>query len=124
MVEHRIRLENGTKVFADYDRRLSAVEPRQLSPLKVVGFTLALVTASFGALLWLTERFAERPTHTEARKLVDEHGHEDTQDDIRAIQQAQTEQRVLIEQVQVQQAAQDQKLDTLLQRLPERRRGR
>ena len=125
VVEHRVRLENGTKVFSDLRERVEQVEPKPVSALKIVSLTLSVVGMGVATLLWLTDNFSERPTRAESMQIVDSHqkaGHDETTKDIRAIQQQQAEQRLLMQQVQDQQRAQGQKLDELLERIPVRRR--
>lgn len=125
VVEHRVRLENGTKVFGDLRERVEKVEPKPVSPLKIVSLTLSVVGMGVATLLWLTDNFSERPTRAETVETIDKHergGHEETKDDIRAIQQQQAEQRMLIRDVQEKQKTQSDKLDQLLERVPARRR--
>jgi hypothetical protein len=125
VIEHRMRLENGVQVFKDMDDRIKGIEPKPVSPLKIVSITLTIVGMGVATLLWLTDNFGERPTRAESMQLIESHqkmGHEDTKQDIRVIQQQQSEQRLLMQQFQERQRAQDDKLDELLNRVPERRR--
>lgn len=127
--EHRMRLENGTHVFsalkdeiADLDARTT---PRAPSVLKIVAITLALVTAGAGALWGLSNMLRDRPTLEQVDKVMDKHqanGHKATHEQIESIKHEQYEQRTLIKDVKTEQLAQDEKLDTLLDRVPEPRR--
>jgi hypothetical protein len=126
-VEHRVRLENGSKVFADWDKRIAAVTPKPPSILKIAGITLALVGMGAGALWGLANQLRDRPTVQQLEQVIqksekhhDAVGHEE----IGQIQKEQGAQRVRIEHIQTEQAAQSQKLDTVLERLPEKPRRR
>lgn len=124
VIEHRIRLENGVQVFKDFDDRIKGIEPKPVGALKIVSLTLSVVGMGVAMLLWLTDNFSERPTRAETTQAVDTHqrvGHDETKEDIRVIQQQQTEQRLLMQQVQDRQRDQGDKLDELLNRVPARR---
>jgi uncharacterized protein HemX len=109
LAEHRVRLENGTKVFAEVREQL----PRPMPPSKVIALTLAVVTAAGGALWSLSEKLAERPTTQQVQRAL-----EDTRGAVtRELQATQAEQRVLIEQLTKQQASQSEKLDEVLERV-------
>jgi hypothetical protein len=128
-IEHRVRLENGTKVFADWQERIGEIETR-ISPkeppsiYKVVGFTLTVVLALAGALWGLANELRDRPTVSDVHGTLESHqdiGHSDTRAEIRAIQSTQAQQKVLIDEIRASQDKQGEKLDRVLERLPERR---
>lgn len=109
LAEHRVRLENGTKVFAEVRDRL----PQPMQPSKVIALTLAIVTAAGGALWSLSEKLAARPTTDQVQRALD-----DTRSTVtRELQVQQSEQRLLIEQLTRQQSVQSEKLDEVLERV-------
>ncbi|MBT8452985.1 MAG: hypothetical protein KJO40_13535 [Deltaproteobacteria bacterium] len=134
-VEHKVRLQNGSKVFEGWEKRISEVEdrttPRPPSVYKVVGLTLALFMAAAGALWALAHMLRDRPTIEQLDRLLDrqaEHhegvGHQSMRDDVRSIQKDQTTQGNQINKVVEEQAVHSEKLDQLLDRVPKPRRAR
>lgn len=137
VVEHRTRLQNGVKVFADQKDRLETVEkkiePKPPSVYKIIGITLTVVLAGAGALWALANMLRDRPTIDQIDRVIDSHdisGHEGMKNDVRSVQVEQGQQRILIEDVQMEQKSQGKKLDTLLNRTldtpstsPRNRRG-
>jgi hypothetical protein len=137
-VEHRVRLENGSRVFAQQrevvarvDSRVDKVEeqirPRPPSMLKVIAVTFGVFVTLAGALWYLSERLADRPTTDQLRNVVSDHekaGHPQTQAKLGDLRIEMGEQRALIKDVREDQGeireAQDassRKLDTLLKRV-------
>ena len=128
---HDVRLENGRQVFATIRKELDDVKlattPRPPSVVKIVGLTLALVTAAAGALWGLSNMLRDRPTLDQVESILDQHqksGHRETREKMDQIVREQYEQRALINQVRTEQSAQNDKLDLLLERIPPRRRRR
>jgi hypothetical protein len=131
-VEHRMRLQNGTKVFEGWDKRIGDIEkritPKPPSITKVAGISLSIFLA-FAAALWgLAHMLRDRPTADQLEDLFmkqGEHheavGHKGMRQDIQAIQREQTEQRIMIKSVADEQKTHSEKLDKLLRRIPERR---
>jgi len=126
VIEHRTRLENGVRVFADQKDRLETVEkkiePKPPSVYKIIGITFSVVMAGAGALWALANNLRDRPTVHQIDKVFDGHdknGHADMKNDVRAVQVEQGQQRIIIEDVQMEQKSQGAKLDTLLNRTPE-----
>lgn len=129
VAEHKLRLENGVKVFGDHKKRLESVEhkttPKPPSIIKIVGLTLGIVGMGAGALWALSNMLRDRPTVEQIDKIIEKHdgnGHKAVRDDIKEIQKAQALQGKDIGSIQTMQAAQSTKIDTLLDRVPERRR--
>jgi hypothetical protein len=100
--EVSVRFSNGQKSFEGISNRLSTVEmdikPKAPDWVKILGVGFALVSFLVGAQLWMTDRFAERPTRYELDKklapiieMTDRSAKE-----IRSIAQDQTEHRVLL----------------------------
>lgn len=125
VVEHRVRLDNGVKVFADQKEKVRQLEertaPKQPSILKVVGITITVVAIGATALWGLAMMLRDRPTVEQIDKIIDHHdtnGHEVVRDDMRDVQKEQAAQRTLIEGVKTEQKTQGGKLDTLLDRTP------
>ena len=123
-VEHRVRLENGTKVFGGWSERIQAIEerttPKPPSITKIVGITLSIILASSGALWGLANMLRDRPTVQQIREVVKSHdanGHKDMKGNVRSVQLEQGAQRVIIEDV-------SRKVDALLERTPSKRRRR
>jgi hypothetical protein len=128
-VEHRMRLENGVKVFADQKDRLTTVEervaPKVPSIIKIVGITLAVVSMGAGALWGLSNRLRDRPTIEQVEKVINTHdgnGHKATVESIGQIRLEQTQQRTLIGNIDSKVKDQVDKLDEILDRVPKRRR--
>ena len=123
-VEHRVRLENGTKVFSDWDKRIKAVEPKPGAWVRNAGLLLTILLTGLTALWALSEQLSSRPTARDVDKQFDAHersGHAQLREEIRAIQLHQVEQRALIESIERQQERQNAKLDQRLERLPIRK---
>jgi hypothetical protein len=126
IIEHRTRLENGVRVFQDQKDRLETVEkkiePKPPSVYKIIGITFSVVMAGAGALWALANNLRDRPTVEQIDKVFDGHdqnGHSDMKSDVRAVQVEQGAQRVIMDDVQLEQKSQGYKLDTLIQRTPE-----
>lgn len=126
VIEHRTRLENGVRVFADQKDRLEAVEkkiePKPPSVYKIIGITISVVMAGAGALWALANNLRDRPTIEQIDKVFDRHdrnGHADMQADMQYVQVEQGIQRTIMKDVQLEQKTQGAKLDTLIQRTPE-----
>jgi uncharacterized coiled-coil protein SlyX len=125
LVEHRTRLENGTKVFGEMGERLKRLEPRAPDWLKVIGVGIALLAMFVAAQLWISGEFADRPTDSQIDKIVsshDESGHKDAAKERRAIREEQVAQRAAINALKEEQVKVTKKLDVLLERIPQRRR--
>lgn len=141
--EHRIRLENGSHVFQDMrkehedfkgdvtDRaekaeismaeRIAELTPMPPSPLKVASLVLTVVAMAGGALWGLSTMLNDRPTTEQIKEVLEvhqDHGHEDTKMEIRAIRDVQSEQKVQIEEIAEDVGETDKKLDELLERVP------
>jgi hypothetical protein len=124
-VEHRVRLENGSKVFSGYAEQIQEIDkrttPRPPSIYKIVGLTLTIVLTGAGALWGLANRLRDRPTDVQIQQIIHEHdaaGHQTIRTDVGLIQMEQSAQRGLIENVRSVQTMQGKKLDTLLERTP------
>jgi hypothetical protein len=132
-IEHKTRLQNGSRVFESWDQRIAEVEerttPRPPSVIKIVGLTLALFMAAAGALWALAHMLRDRPTTDQLDRVLERHderheavGHKAMREDVRAIQKEQTTQGNTLKTVVEEQKTHSGKLDTLLERVPERRR--
>jgi hypothetical protein len=135
MVEHRVRLENGVNVFASHREKIATLEekvaPKPLSVLKVVSLSFGIFVVLSGALWYLSENLANRPTTDQLRNVMESHrntGHPATQKEIGEMREDLVEQRTLIKDVRSEQTAiknaqadHGKKLDELLQRAPRRR---
>ncbi len=127
------RLENGTKVFTDWDERIGKVEhrtaPKPTPVWKVAMTTIGLFCTAAGALWGLSNMLRDRPTTDQIQRVFEsreaihnEAGHKRLRLDVGAIQKEQAVQHELIRQVQADQRGQGDKLDQLLERVPARGR--
>lgn len=135
IVEHRLRLENGTKVFsdlrgdiADKSGKIAALQPKPPSISKVVSLTLALVMAGGGVIWLMATMLHERPTHEQVYQSMDSSheaheaaGHRELREDVEDIKTLQAVQQKLIENVGKQQAQDSSKLDKILRQTTPRR---
>jgi hypothetical protein len=122
--EHEVRFGNGREVMAEMKADIAALKPKAPDWLKLLGFAAGLLVATLGAYIWLIEQFNGRPTGVQLEKAFHEHGdsgHASTQRDINTIRDVQTEQRVILDGLKQTVSDQGQKLDLILQRLPEGR---
>ena len=139
VVEHRMRLENGVAVFAKTGKRIAALEevtrPKPPRILTVVGITVTIVMTAGGALWGLSSQLNSRPTTNQIERIMENHdtaGHIKFRKEMSGVEVEQGKQRVIIENVQKDQAVirsmQDtslKKLDTLIRRVrPRSRNGR
>jgi hypothetical protein len=143
MVEHRVRLENGSHVFAKQHEKFEAVEgkleqvqeelrPKPPSVLRIVIATFGVFVTLSGALWYLSEKLADRPTTDQLRNVMEGHqkaGHHATQEKIGEMREDLVEQRALIKEVRADQATiqetqkdASEKLDLILKRVPRTRR--
>lgn len=127
VTEHRIRLENGTKVFAKWDDRIGEIEKRTSPPsaIKTASITFGIFLTAAGALWGLSNMLRDRPTTDQLERVMEkasadheETGHKDIKADIKEIHTELGEQKALINGA-------TGKLDVLLNRVPEgkQRRG-
>ncbi len=132
VIEHRVRLENGSKVFLSQSDRLKTVEdrttPRPPSMTKVVAISFAVFVAFAGALWALAHMLRDRPTTDQLREVIQQQddlhearGHKMLRENVSSIQKEQWAQRELIEGVQSSQTTQGSKIDEILDRLPGRK---
>jgi hypothetical protein len=133
-VEHRIRLETGTKAFEamrDKDESLAgsikavqdAIAPKKPNYFGIIALTFTLIMGLVSALWGLSLLFSSRPTTEQIDKIMDKHEahpHPNVQKQINELRSGQladqkihTEQKKAIEQVT---KATDKKLDKLLKR--------
>lgn len=135
LVEHRIRLENGTKAFARMDTEMTEIDkrttPKPISVARVVSMTLGCFLAAATALWGLSTMLSDRPTSSQVKDIMVDHdqsGHRDLREDVTEIKSAISTQGGLLKDVRTQQGelkkAQDttaRKVDELLLRTPRRR---
>lgn len=123
--EHRLRLENGSKVFREMrdglEKVRAATTPQPVSALKIVAITLTVVVAGAGALWGLANMLRDRPTTEQIDTMIEAHrdaGHPMIERDIRQIREQQAVLSTKQEQIKESQAKADAKLDELLDRVP------
>jgi hypothetical protein len=122
--EHRVRLDNGVKVFGDIKKQL----PKPMSPAKLVTLTGGLFIAAMVGLWGLSEKLSDRPTINQLQEIMIQHnkaGHEHTLNQISEIRDEQVQQRFLTKQLSKDVATLTKdsektqtKLDNLLRRKP------
>ena len=128
-VEHRMRLENGSKVFESWHKRIADIErrtqPKEPNLLKVIGLTLAIFSACAGGLWGLAQMLRDRPTTEQVERVLEKQvqyhentGHGPLRRDVQAIKEEQAAARILIKGLQTGQDEQGKKLDRVLDRLP------
>ncbi|UCC72081.1 MAG: hypothetical protein JSV86_17185 [Gemmatimonadota bacterium] len=131
LVEHKVRLENGSKVFERHGSRITAIEdtirPKPPGVLKIVSVTVGILVACATALWGLSTKLSDRPTVEQVEKVIDTHdthGHKAVEKDLDLIRSEQAAQRVLINNLDDDIEKQAKKIDTILQRVesPPRRR--
>jgi hypothetical protein len=122
---HDVRFSNGREIMGEMKSDIASLKPKAPDWLKLLGVVIAMLGATLGAHYWLIEQFNERPTDLQIEKAFHEHsenGHAGTQRDVGQIRETQTEQRVLLDGLKTTVTKQGEKLDTILERLPPRRR--
>lgn len=122
-VEHRLRLENGVKVFGDFDERIKRLEPKAPDWLKLLMAGVTLLGIALGAYYGVVEKLHDRPTAEQLEKVVDkhvEHGHPAAEKQLQDIREEQVEQRTVIQNIDKRQGEVHQKLDRLLEQQPRR----
>lgn len=142
VVEHRVRLENGTHVFAGLRKDVSSnetaiedlaerIRPKPPSIVKIVTLTLGFVAVGSAALWGLSNMLRDRPTVEQVDRVFQGYdeaheagGHRQLRDDVHSIQQEQALQSKRIGDVAEQQDKDSEKLDRVLERLPAPRRRR
>lgn len=76
-VEHRVRLENGTKSFQDMHERLTRIEydtaPKPVPTIKVAGITATLILALIGGLWGFAQQLYQRPTTADVDAKIKTH---------------------------------------------------
>lgn len=126
LVAHETRLENGRLAMEGTRKRIEKLEPKAPDWLKLGLAGLSVVGVLMGGQLWLTDRFNDRPTHSEIRQQLApmESAQKETASQIRGIERSQAVQATSIKNIERTQASQDEKMDTILERLPPQRSRR
>jgi hypothetical protein len=127
LVAHETRFGNGIHVMGEMKGRIEVVEkkvePKAPDWLKLMLAGLSVVGVLMGAQLWLTDRFNDRPTDQEMESRIApiRAAQKDTANDVGDIRQSQAAQQTSIKTIETVQAKQGDKIDIILDRLPERR---
>jgi hypothetical protein len=126
LVQHETRLGNGIHVMTELKSDIDNLKPKAPDWLKLMLAGLSVVGVLMGAQLWLTDRFNDRPTHGELGTQIApiEQAQKETANEIRDIEKSQSAQQISIKNIESTQTAQSKKIDTILERLPARRRHR
>lgn len=125
---HETRFGNGIHVMAEMKGRIEGVEkkiePKAPDWLKLMLAGLSVVGILMGAQLWLTDRFNDRPTQAEFEKQVlpIKEAQKETARDVGDIQRSQSAQQTSIKNIENTQTKQGAKIDTILERLPAKKR--
>lgn len=121
LAAHEVRFGNGREVMAEMKTDITSLKPKAPDWLKLLGVGVGLLGMTLGAHYWLIEQLNERPTSINVEKALHEHteaGHPSIQRDINTIRENQIEQRVVLDGVKATVEGQEEKLDTILKRLP------
>jgi cytoskeletal protein RodZ len=126
LIVHDTRFDNGRHAMGDIRARVEKLEPKAPDWVKLLGAGLAVVGILMGAQLWLTDRFADRPTHHQVEKMNApiKAAQKETAQEIVDIEKSQSAQETSIKNIEREQTAQGTKIDTILERIPARRRTR
>lgn len=124
--EHDLRFGNGREAMGTIRKRVEALEPKAPDWQKILLAGLTVVGVLMGAQLWITEKFASRPTQDEIDQQIQpiQEAQKETAREIRDIEKHQSAQQTSIRNIERAQIDQDRKLDTILERLPKQRRSR
>jgi len=125
LVVHETRFGNGSHVMAEMKADIDSLKPKAPDWLKLMLAGLSVVGVLMGAQLWMTDRFNDRPTHGETEKMITpiRQAQKETARDVGDIQKSQSAQQTSIKNIEYTQEAQSRKIDTILERLPARRRS-
>jgi cytoskeletal protein RodZ len=126
LVMHETRFGNGREVMADMRDRIEKLEPKAPDWLKLGLAGLSVIGILMGAQIWLTDRFNARPTQSQVDKMTApiKAAQKETAKEIRDIERHQSAQQISIQNIESTQKEQGGKIDTILERLPLRRRDR
>lgn len=131
LIEHDTRFSNGREVMNDIKTEVKTVQdkiqPKAPDWLKLGAFAMSVVVALLSGHYWINERFNDRPTAVQIEKIMGSHGmigHAETHKDISDIRQIQAAQATSLDTLNTAVANQGSKLDTIIERLPQRRSGR
>lgn len=130
LVEHRMRLENGTKAFERMDTSIRDIDkrttPKPPSVVKIVSVTFGCFVVVASALWGLSVMLSDRPTTSQVKDVMldhDRHGHEEVRAKLNSMDSSIAAQEVLIKDVKAQQSeirdAQkdiDKKIDAVIRR--------
>jgi hypothetical protein len=90
LVEHRVRLENGVKVFGDFKDQLDKLKPKAPDWLKLLGFAVGLFGMAVGGIWWVADAVHDRPTVEQLEHVLDVHeerGHPKIEKTIQALRE-------------------------------------
>lgn len=127
LVAHETRFGNGIHVMDGMKDRIDKVEkkvePKAPDWLKLMLAGLSVIGVLMGAQLFLTDRFNDRPTHEEADKMIApiKAAQKETAKDVGNIQKSQAASETSIKNIETVQQRQGDKIDMILERLPEKR---
>jgi septal ring factor EnvC (AmiA/AmiB activator) len=126
LVVHESKFDNGRLAMAEIRERVDRLEPKAPDWLKLMLAGLSVVGILMGAQLWLTDRFNDRPTHSEVEKMTRpiKEAQRETAKEIGDIEKSQSAQETSIRNIEREQTKQGDKIDTILERLPVRRSNR
>lgn len=114
MIEHRVRLENGTKVFADVRDDISSMRadmrgletrlaPKPMDWWKIIVGASGLLIAVLSGWWALSQRLSERPTEVQVERSLKAHsdstGHPSLAGQLTQVRDTQIEQSTLLKVV-------------------------
>lgn len=113
--ESELRFANGQKTMTALDVRIAALEPKQIQPWKYITGGAGIVATIVVVFLTAQMLLLERPTEAVVDAKLDTHeeeGHRELREDVRAIKRN-------VSAVNKMQKGAAEKLDIVLERLPE-----
>lgn len=124
IIVHETRFGNGREVMADMKRDIEALQPTAPDWLKLMLAGFSVIGVLMGAQLWMTDKFNDRPTGHQVEKLIEpiKQTQKETAKEIVDIERSQAKQATTIKNIEREQNSQGKKLDSILDRLPNRRR--
>ena len=126
IIVHESRFGNGREAMKAIREDIEMLKPKAPDWVKLMLAGLSVIGVLMGAQLWLTDRFNNRPTKGQVEAIVAplRESRKETAREIKAIEISQSAQQTSIKDIQKTQKDLDNKLGTILDRIPKRRNAR
>lgn len=106
VIEHRVRLENGVRVFTEQKEKLAAVAlavvPKPMPVFKVVGLVLTIFMIITASIWAIADKLGDRPTAVQMEQQL-KRVTSQNQDEVARLREDMAAQHALIEDVQASQ---------------------